>query len=169
MNYSKKHILYSNNKIKSFCFIISILLLQSFVFSQNISENDQRANTPIPFTLADRDRLIKIETEQNNIKEEIKEIREEIKELRAEIKEIRENFRWIIGLLVTSYASLVALIIWDRRTTTKPLERKVTILEQEFANNKEDKSQLQQLIKALQELSKTDEKVANVLKQFNLL
>ncbi|RME13831.1 MAG: hypothetical protein D6799_07675 [Bacteroidetes bacterium] len=155
MNYSKKHILYSNNKIKSFCFIISILLLQSFVFSQNISENDQRANTPIPFTLADRDRLIKIETEQNNIKEEI--------------KEIRENFRWIIGLLVTSYASLVALIIWDRRTTTKPLERKVTILEQEFANNKEDKSQLQQLIKALQELSKTDEKVANVLKQFNLL
>jgi len=159
------------------------------MYAQNNIDN--KAITPVPFTLSDRDRLIKLEIkvseienqiqeikeEQKLIRQEIKEIRQEIKEIRQEVnQEIKENRKEIIGTVLTLFGILISLIlglfgfiIWDRRTFMRPIERKVIILEQEIANIKEDKNTMQQIIDAFRELSKTDEKVAYLLKQFNLL
>jgi cytoskeletal protein RodZ len=158
-----------------------IFLLQTTYAQNNI---DNKAITPVPFTLSDRDRLIKLEIKVSEIENQIQEIKEEQKLIRQEIKEIRqevnqeikENRKEIIGTVLTSFGILISLIlglfgfvIWDRRTFMRPIERKVIILEQEIVNIKEDKNKMQQIIDAFRELSKTDEKVEYLLKQFNLL
>jgi len=162
--------------------IINVIFLLQTTYAQNNIDN--KAITPVPFTLSDRDRLIKLEIKVSEIENQIQEIKEEQKLIRQEIKEIRqevnqeikENRKEIIGTVLTSFGILISLIlglfgfvIWDRRTFMRPIERKVIILEQEIVNIKEDKNKMQQIIDAFRELSKTDEKVAYLLKQFNLL
>ena len=174
----------SQKIIYFFTFIISINL----IYTQT-TNYDTRANTPVPYTLADRDRLIKLEVEQTQIKNEIKEIKQEMQDLRKEMqglrqemqdlrKEMQEIRRELINITISLFSisitlilALFGFIIWDRRTFMRPIERKVTILEQEVLNYKEDKTkfeQLQQLLSVFKELAKTDENVAKVLKQFNL-
>jgi len=162
--------------------IINVIFLLQTTYAQNNIDN--KAITPVPFTLSDRDRLIKLEIKVSEIENQIQEIKEEQKLIRQEIKEIRqelnqeikENRKEIIGTVMTLFGILISLIlglfgfvIWDRRTFMRPIERKVIILEQEIVNIKEDKNKMQQIIDAFRELSKTDEKVAYLLKQFNLL
>jgi len=162
--------------------IINVIFLLQTTYAQNNIDN--KAITPVPFTLSDRDRLIKLEIKVSEIENQIQEIKEEQKLIRQEIKEIRqevnqeikENRKEIIGTVLTSFGILISLIlglfgfvIWDRRTFMRPIERKVIILEQEIVNIKEDKNKMQQIIDAFRELSKTDEKVEYLLKQFNLL
>jgi nitrate reductase NapE component len=162
--------------------IINVIFLLQTTYAQNNIDN--KAITPVPFTLSDRDRLIKLEIKVSEIENQIQEIKEEQKLIRQEIKEIRqelnqeikENRKEIISTVLTLFGILISLIlglfgfiIWDRRTFMRPIERKVIILEQEIANIKEDKNKMQQIIDAFRELSKTDEKVAYLLKQFNLL
>jgi len=175
MNFSIK------NNILIIIIINVIFLLQTMYAQNNI---DNKAITPVPFTLSDRDRLIKLEIKVSEIENQIQEIKEEQKLIRQEIKEIRqelnqeikENRKEIISTVLTLFGILISLIlglfgfiIWDRRTFMRPIERKVIILEQEIVNIKEYKNKMQQIIDAFRELSKTDEKVAYLLKQFNLL
>ena len=170
-------------------FLVLEMSINILLFAQG--ENEYR---PIPYTQKDRDMLIevkvkvdeiekrneqrfqKIENEIKGIKQEIKDLRQEIKDLRQEIKDVKNEQITLIlslfGILITLYMGLFGFIIWDRRTFMRPIERKVTILEQEVLNYKEDKTkfeQLQQLLSVFKELAKTDENVAKVLKQFNLL
>jgi len=169
------------NNILIIIVINAIFLLQTTYAQSSI---DNKAITPVPFTLSDRDRLIKLEIKVSEIENQIQEIKEEQKLIRQEIKEIRqelnqeikENRKEIIGTVMTLFGILISLIlglfgfvIWDRRTFMRPIERKIIILEQEIVNIKEDKNKMQQIIDAFRELSKTDEKVAYLLKQFNLL
>jgi len=162
--------------------IINVIFLLQTTYAQNNIDN--KAITPVPFTLSDRDRLIKLEIKVSEIENQIQEIKEEQKLIRQEIKEIRqelnqeikENRKEIIGTVMTLFGILISLIlglfgfvIWDRRTFMRPIERKIIILEQEIINIKEDQNKMQQIIDAFRELSKTDEKVAYLLKQFNLL
>lgn len=76
----------------------------------------------------------------------------------------------IMSFIVLVFAGIVAVTIgfaiWDRRTMIRPFERKVKDIEDELAENR---SKLHSLLEALKSLSKTNEKVAEVLKRFNLL
>ncbi|RME13907.1 MAG: hypothetical protein D6799_07590 [Bacteroidetes bacterium] len=154
-------------------------------YAQKMS--DERANTPIPFTLADRDRLIELSiavkeldkrmTDQFNMIQkqfeyQQKQFEYQQKQLEYQQKQLdeqRTEIHWVIGLIITLMGLVIGLItyiIWDRKTIIKPLERK---MERQMTESRQERNKLQQLIRALQELSKTDERVAAVLKQFNLL
>ncbi|MBF0236636.1 MAG: hypothetical protein HQM12_02925 [SAR324 cluster bacterium] len=84
-----------------------------------------------------------------------------------------------IGLLATFSAMMIATIsfaLWDRRTMIRPFETKVTAMEkqleriprmeQDIAANGQ---QLHQFLETLRSLSKTDPKLAEIMKTFSLL
>ncbi|MBF0349718.1 MAG: hypothetical protein HQM11_01730 [SAR324 cluster bacterium] len=84
-----------------------------------------------------------------------------------------------IGLLATFSAMMIATIsfaLWDRRTMIRPFETKVAAMEkqleriprmeQDIAANGQ---QLHQFLETLRSLSKTDPKLAEIMKTFSLL
>lgn len=72
----------------------------------------------------------------------------------------------ILGTFVAMFGGTIWFALWDRRTMIRPFEDKVRDTEAEIAENR---SKLHSLIDAFRTLSKTDDKVAEVLKKFNLL
>ncbi|MBI3301126.1 MAG: hypothetical protein HYZ72_03475, partial [Deltaproteobacteria bacterium] len=72
--------------------------------------------------------------------------------------------------VVLAFAALVAATIgfalWDRRTMIRPFESKVREMEEEFSQNRQ---RLHSLLEAFRTLGQSDEKVAEVLRRFNLL
>ncbi|ODS33080.1 MAG: hypothetical protein SCARUB_01779 [Candidatus Scalindua rubra] len=72
----------------------------------------------------------------------------------------------ILGAFVAMFGGTIWFALWDRRTMIRPFEDKVRDIEGEIAENR---GKLHSLIDAFRTLSKTDDKVAEVLKKFNLL
>jgi len=81
---------------------------------------------------------------------------------------------WNLMLVVIAgIFGLIGFIVWDRKTALRPLERRLDSLEKDLQNDLEirhkDGSLMTRLVKALQELSKQDEKLAGVLRSISLL
>ena len=74
--------------------------------------------------------------------------------------EILSFLKWGFGLLFTSMFILVGFILWDRRSTVKPLKDELDELERRKVNR---------VIAALENLSKQDSKVAEALRSVGLL
>jgi ABC-type multidrug transport system fused ATPase/permease subunit len=117
--------------------------------------------------------LTKLEEGQRRIEQSLRaEIRanaEAIRQLREDMNaQFGRMFYLILGL-VGAFAAIVAttigFAIWDRRTMIRPFETKVREIEEEISQNRQ---RLHSLIEALRSLSQTDEKVAEVLRRFNL-
>jgi len=76
-------------------------------------------------------------------------------------------------VVIAGIFGLIGFIVWDRKTALRPLERRLDSLEKDLQNDLEirhkDGSLMTRLVKALQELSKQDEKLAGVLRSFSLL
>ena len=123
--------------------IFLLLLLPILGFTQ------KPENTPVPYTLADRDRLnrveIRLEALEDNMKTFRKEIREDMNVLRTEIRgdmntlrtemntkftSLLQIFLWGFGLLLASIMGLVGFMVWDRRSFMVKIEKRVTVLEQ---------------------------------------
>jgi hypothetical protein len=125
---------------------------------------------PIPYTQKDRDLLIKLDERTKYLEQLINErtdnLQKQIDDLRDDL---REDMKWQFGVLFTLVVALFGFIIWDRRTFMKPLEEKVISLNEETKNIKEKVQLNERLLQALRELSLKDEKLREILKQFNLL
>lgn len=111
----------------------------------------------VPFTLEDRDRLIRIEAKMEAKFEEIDKRFEQIDKRFADMM----GFMWMLasvfgGIVVVT----IGFAIWDRRTMVRPFEKKIRGLE-------EDK--VDKLVSSLRELAKTEVRVEDVLRKFNLL
>jgi len=130
----------NSNKLLSQGAVVLALLLQAFSIA---------AQNEVPFTLEDRDRLIKIEERYNSLQNqvddiktdvirlegqisglrgEIGDLRGEIGGLRGEIKqqraEIMNLFFWGFGIMIGFMMFLLGYIIWDRRTALHPVRDK---------------------------------------------
>jgi uncharacterized protein (UPF0210 family) len=110
----------------------------------------------IPYTLEDRDRLIRIETTLKEFREYIDKRFEDIN------KRLDQLINIFIGI-VAAFAGIVAVTvgfaIWDRRTALKPVLRETKTLE----------DRLERIEKALKEIAQTEQKVAEALKHTGLL
>lgn len=125
----------------------------------------------IPYTQADRDRLVRVETriegmeKQNDIR--FDEINKRIDELTQamilgfskadeRMDRMEDNFnsyfRWGFGIIFMSIIGLVGFIIYDRRTTLAPVERKS-----------------EQIIISLRKLAETNTELKEILKNTALL
>jgi hypothetical protein len=127
------------------------------------------------------ERLTKLEGGQKHLEEslgaKIEANADAITQLRTDInaqfdridKQFDRMFQLALGIL-GAFAAIVAATIgfalWDRRTMIRPFESKVKAIEDELAENREN---LHSLLEALRSLGQSDEKVAEVLRQFRLL
>jgi predicted PurR-regulated permease PerM len=139
------------------------------------------------FTQEDRERLIRLEAtlqtfmEQTNkrfedMNKRFEQVDKRFEELRDDMNKRFEQvdkrfeqlytFLWIItGIFTTLTLGVIGFAYWDRRTIIrKAREESVEEVERRF-----NLSVVMKFIEALRELAREDEKVARVLRQFNLL
>ncbi len=128
-----------------------IRLLLAFVLCLSVVQAKE-----VPFTLEDRDRLIRMEAE---LKALSKSVDTRFEEVNRKI-DMLFNFLWIItGIFTTITVATIGFAIWDRRTTLKPFEDKIRKLEDK------DKA----FLEALKSLAEEDKKVYEILRKYNML
>ncbi len=159
-------------KIKG-VFLVILSCLISEIKSQNV-EADYR---PVPFTQKDRDMLIelKVKTEEmekrfdQRLDEMEKKNEQRFQEINKRMDDIKDMVLWQGGILVTLIVALFGYIVWDRRTFMKPLERDVQQIVFKVEQLEKHNEVSQSFWSALKELSKRDEKLQEILRQYNLL
>ncbi|MEA3444339.1 MAG: hypothetical protein U9R19_06375 [Bacteroidota bacterium] len=137
-------------------------------------------NREVPFTLDDRDRLIKLEEQFNSLNTRIDAVNlridatnEKITSLRNEmmtkfdaqqmqINSMKNLFFWGFSILITLMLFNFGYLIWDRRTALYPLREQTFLLAEK---EKEHEKKLEQLTNSFKELAKEDKKVADILKR----
>jgi hypothetical protein len=106
----------------------------------------------IPYTLEDRERLIRVE-------EGIKFVNQRIDDVKEEIRDLKTFILWGFGILFSGMGILMGFVLWDRRTAISPVIKRTRELEEE--NEK--------IYKVLKEMGKRDTKIAQILKQVGIL
>ncbi len=160
-----------------------ITLVLVFVLSAGINVRAQEQQ-PVPYTLADRDRLIKVETEISSVRIEMNSLRNEMNSLRNEMNALRNEmnalrnemnarldsqqiqiddlktlFFWGFSIIITLIIFMLGYMIWDRRTALKP-----ALLKAEDATDK-----TRNLTASLREYARSHPDLAEILKTYGLL
>jgi len=117
----------------------------------------------VPFTLEDRDRLIRMEAE---LKALSKSVDTRFEEVNRKI-DMLFNFLWIItGIFTTITVATIGFAIWDRRTTLKPFEDRIKDLDKRLEKGEDmDKK----FLDALRTLAQRDKELTELLKKYNML
>jgi len=95
----------------------------------------------VPFTLDDRDRIIRTEEQVNSLRNEmnarfeatdvkIESLRNEMKYGFEAVEKGFDFFYWGMGIILSLILFLLGYIIWDRRTALNPIQAKTIILEE---------------------------------------
>jgi hypothetical protein len=100
---------------------------------------------PIPYTQADRDRMVRVETKSDALDKRIDDIHLQINRLEDKFD---SYFKWGFGLVLMSIFGLIGFIIYDRRTTLAPVENKT-----------------ERIIKSLREAAEKDPVLREALKK----
>ena len=110
---------------------------------------------------ANREMIIALRTEMGSLRTEMGSLRTEIY---SGIKSLRDEvlgfLKWGFGLLFTGMLILVGFILWDRRSTLKPIKDDLDKLE---------RRKVDRLLEAMRKLSEEDSRVAQVLRSVGLL
>ena len=116
------------------------------------------------------ERLTRLEEGQGALRGEIKQLRED---MNKQFDRVDAQFDRIVNIMLGIFGAFAAMCggtiwfaLWDRRAMIRPFEDKVKKIEDDISENR---NKLHTLLEAFKTLSKTDEKVANILKKFNLL
>jgi len=98
------------------------------------------------------------------LEEGVKANREMILALRNEMQSMRTEIlafmKWGFGLLFSGMLILVGFILWDRRSTLKPVKDELDELE---------RRKVDRIIAAMKKLSEEDSRIAQVLRSVGLL
>ncbi|MDY6933005.1 MAG: hypothetical protein SVZ03_02125 [Spirochaetota bacterium] len=142
--------------------VVKILLAVTCILNIFISF-DYAIAKDIPFTLEDRDRLIKIETTLKEFKESVDKRFESVdKRFESIDKRFNELINIFIGM-VAAFAGIVAVTIgfaiWDRRTTLSPIKNE----------NSRIREREEMLERVLKEYAKDNTKMRTILQKVGLL
>ena len=150
----------------------------------NIALISKAKETVVPYTLEDRDRLIRVEAEQKSLRNEMISLRNEMnarfesidkrfesmdkrfesmdkrfESMERQFADLKTFLYWGFGVLFTFMAALMGFVLWDRRTVLAPVQKKTEMVEK---NN-------EKIIEALQTLAKNDTKLAGILRSVGIL
>ena len=149
----------------------SVIFILFFVLSGLGYAQDN--NTPVPFTLGDRDRLMRNEQNIKNVRVEINSLRTEMNvkfeavdkrfdsvnshfdSVNGRIDDLKDQIGFLTALIMFvlgGMMSLIGFVIYDRRTAIKPVVR--------------SQKQLEDI---LVEYSKEDKKLRDILKNAGIL
>jgi len=123
----------------------------------------------IPFTLEDRDRLIKIETKLNEIDKRFEQIDKRFEQIDKRFEQMQTTIWMLIVVFIGITGVTIGFALWDRRTMIRPFETKVKQIDERIQIQEIEIGKVQKLILALRELANVDGKVKDVLAKFNLL
>ena len=150
---------------------LSVILLP-IVFTLILCNSSTFAIETAPH-ISDREiveRLTRLEEGQGALRGEIKQLREDMNKqfdrVDAQFDRIVNIMLGILGAFAAMCGGTIWFALWDRRAMIRPFEDKVKKIEDDISENR---NKLHTLLEAFKTLSKTDEKVANILKKFNLL
>jgi hypothetical protein len=119
-----------------------ILLFQLFC------SRAQEKDVIVPYTLADRDRAVRLETRMDALEGKNEEIKVKIDRLEDKFD---SYFMWGFGLVLMGIFGLIGFIIYDRRTTLAPVESKT-----------------EKIIKVLKDAAERDPELKESLKRMTL-
>ena len=118
------------------------------------------------FTPEDRARMIRTETKLEGLEKRMLERFDQVD------KRFEDNLSYI-GYMIALFGSMFALTLifalWDRRTMVRPFETKVNEIDAELLKLKNNKNTQLKIVSVLRDLSKTDPKLADILKSHKLL
>lgn len=110
---------------------------------------------------------------QVDINRRFEDVNRRFDDLNHRIDGLRNTILVLFGAIITLIVALFGYIAWDRRTALRPLQDRLELLERDLYRDlelqHEEGSRLTRLIKALRQMAKTDEKIAEVLRSFHLL
>ncbi|MDP2337211.1 MAG: hypothetical protein Q8N05_12335 [Bacteroidota bacterium] len=109
----------------------------------------QEQQVVVPYTLADRDRAIRTETNM-----ELK-----FESQQRQLDDIKTLFYWGFGILITLFLFMLGYMIWDRRTAMQPALLQASKAEENSRN----------LITTLREYSKKHADLAEILRTHGIL
>ena len=78
----------------------------------------------VPFTLEDRERIIRLEEGQKAIIQRIEDTNKRIDDMNRRIDDVISIMLWDFGVLFAGMMTLIGFVIWDRRTALAPAIRK---------------------------------------------
>jgi DNA repair exonuclease SbcCD ATPase subunit len=100
-----------------------------------------------------------------DINKRFEDINKRFEDINKRLDSMLKLMGWIIAGLFGLVAAFGALLVWDRKSTIKAATQEI----EESLDRKFEISKFKELLKALRELAKTDKKLEEILKQFNLL
>jgi len=140
--------------MKRLKFIVIMIL---FLSGQSVWAKD------VPYTLEDRDRLIRVETKIEQIDKRFEQIDKRFEQIDKRFEQIDRRIERLettmmggFGLLFTTMIGLVGFVLWDRRTALSPAIRK----------NKELEERGDKIEKALKEYAYKEPKLAEILRMW---
>ncbi|MCX8113355.1 MAG: hypothetical protein N3E49_09250 [Bacteroidia bacterium] len=134
----------------------AVLLLGLLLWAQ------EPANQPVPYTLADRDRLIRVEERLRSLEKEVEGIQAQLARMESRSDAQFYTLLSLIGLMLASIAGLIGFILWDRRKALEPVQKEVNEL-------RKDSSKLSRLVQSLREYARTHPDLAEILRQYELV
>ncbi|MCX8124844.1 MAG: hypothetical protein N3F66_11890 [Spirochaetes bacterium] len=131
-----------------------IFFMLAIVFSINATYSKE-----VPFTLEDRDRIIRVEVKVNEIDKRFEQIDKRFEQIDKRFEQII-TFLWILtAIFIAITSATLGFAFWDRKSFIKPIEEKV------MTNEKK----IDDALAAFRKLATVDKKVYAILKEFNLL
>jgi hypothetical protein len=114
----------------------------------------------VPYTLEDRDRLIRVEARLYEIDKRFEQIDKRFEQIDKRFGDMF-TFLWILaGIFTTLTGSTIGFAIWDRRSMIRSFEFRIKELEQ---------GKIDRLISSLRDIAQIDKNVADILRKHNLL
>jgi len=154
--------------------VILFLMLSANIFSQ-------KKDVVVPYTLADRERLVRVEVRLDNIEKRMDNIEKRMEaleqmiaegdrsireELSNEIRQIRNAIWGLVYAMLGLTGVFVAVLVWDRRKTLYPVLKRMEI---EEARLDDEIAYRKKVDKFLKDLSKKDKKIQEAMKHAGLL
>ena len=139
------------------------------------------------FTPEDRARMIRTETKLEELEKRMLErfdqvdkrfeqVDKRFEQVYKRFEQVNQRFEenlsyigYMIGLFGSMFALTLVFALWDRRTMLRPFETKVNEIDAELLKLKNNKNTQLKIVSVLRDLSKTDPKLADILKSHKLL
>ena len=136
----------------------SLIIILFIMFSTSLFAQEE-----VPFTLDDRDRLIRLEAEQKALRNEMNarfegienDLGTKLESQQSQIDDLKIMFRWGFSILITLMLFILGYIIWDRRTALNPIRERV----------EQEKIEVEKIKAVLKEMGESDQKIAEILKR----
>ena len=146
--------------------LVLLLVLYFISIANLIGQTSNETALSIAYTQQDRDRSIRMEVKIEEMGKRFDQIDRHFDQIDKRFEMMEGKYQWQFGLLLGAMFLLFGFILWDRRTFLKPFQIKMEEVETSLQN---EKTKTEKLLATFRELAKEDTKVAQVLKQFNLL